>query len=442
MIYSAEVKLWGTTIGAVSLDETQKYAQFEYDADFISSGIQVAPIMMPLKRGVFQFPELSYESFHGLPGMLSDSLPDKFGNDMINVWLTKQGRLIESFNAVERLCYTGKRGMGALEFYPLLADTKNISEKINVSELVELASLVLANRNNLHAFIDECDKQNMSKSLQEIISVGTSAGGARAKAVIAWNKRTNEVRSGQVKTDKGFEHYLIKFSGVKNNKDKEESDLDDFGKVEYAYYLMATDAGIKMSECSLLNDGKNSHFMTKRFDRTDDGKKLHMQTLSAIGHFDFNQAGNTSYEQTFAILNALKASYQDKKELFRRMIFNVAACNCDDHVKNISFLMDKTGQWSLSPAYDVTFAFNPMGMWTSSHQMTINGKRKNFEIADFENCAKIAGLKKNETQKITEQVIVSIVNWKIFAQQAGVNESRINAISSVLSKNFKFLNKF
>ena len=432
MIFSAEVKLWGTTVGAVSLDENQKTAQFEYADDFVSSGIQVSPITMPLKHGVYQFPDLSYDSFKGLPGLLSDSLPDKLGNEIINVWLTKQGRLIESFNAVERLCYTGKRGMGALEFLPVLKETQSENKKINVSELVTLASLVLTNRNNLHTFINECDKQNLSSALQEIISVGTSAGGARAKAVIAWNKTTNEVRSGQVLAGKGFEYYLIKFSGVQNNKDKEDADLDDFGKVEYAYYLMAKNALINMTECHLLNDGKNSHFMTKRFDRTDDGKKLHMQTLGAMGNFDFNIAGSTSYEQAFTVLNMLNLGHPEKKELFRRMLFNVASCNCDDHVKNISFLMDRTGTWHLAPAYDVTFAYNSNGLCTSQHQMTINGKRKNFTLADFENCAKIAGLKNAEVKNVIQEVNKSITLWKTFAEQAGVSEERASAIEKLL----------
>lgn len=274
MIYSAEVKLWGTVIGAVSLDESQKTALFEYDRSFISSGIEVSPISMPLRAGIYRFPELSYESFHGLPGLLSDSLPDKFGNELINLWLSKQGRLPDSFNAVERLCYTGSRGMGALEFFPSISESPLPSENLHVSELVELASIVLSNRKNLRAVFDECDKKNLSSSLQKIISLGTSAGGARAKAVIALNPLTNEVRSGQCDWEKGFEHWLIKFSGVSGNKDKEDDDLSDYGMIEYAYYKMAVESGIKMNLCRLLNDGKNHHFMTKRFDRTDDGKKI------------------------------------------------------------------------------------------------------------------------------------------------------------------------
>lgn len=431
MISTALVKLWGTVIGAVSLDDTQRTAAFEYDSAFLSSGIEVSPIVMPLKKGVYTFPSLSYESFHGLPGLLSDSLPDKFGNELINVWLAKQGRLPESFNAVERLCYTGTRGMGALEYEPAVSSLVEESSQIQVSELVELASMVLSNRKNLKVVLEECDKKRLSESLKHIISMGTSAGGARAKALIAWNPKTNEVRSGQIKTNSDFEYWLMKFSGVSGNKDKEAEDLADFGMIEYAYYLMAIDCGINMMPCHLLNDGKNRHFMTKRFDRTAEGKKLHMQSLAAMGHFDFNAAGSTSYEQCFTILNTLGLGHHEKLDMFRRMVFNVAACNCDDHVKNISFLMDKSGKWTLSPAYDVSFAYNPDGAWTSSHQMSINGKRKKIAASDFDTCARIAGLKNAEVKAVVSEVCTSLSHWKEFAATAGVTGERAEAIAGL-----------
>ena len=261
--------------------------------------------------------------------------------------------------------------------------------------------------------------------------MGTSAGGARAKALIAWNPKTNEVRSGQIKTNSDFEYWLMKFSGVSGNKDKEAEDLADFGMIEYAYYLMAIDCGINMMPCHLLNDGKNRHFMTKRFDRTAEGKKLHMQSLAAIGHFDFNAAGTTSYEQCFTILNTLGLGHHEKLDMFRRMVFNVAACNCDDHVKNISFLMDKSGKWTLSPAYDVSFAYNPDGAWTSSHQMSINGKRKNIAASDFDTCARIAGLKNAEVKAVVSEVCTSLSHWKEFAATAGVTGERAEAIAGL-----------
>jgi serine/threonine-protein kinase HipA len=424
---NAEIRLWGTVIGAVSLDDQNRTADFEYNPSFVQSGIQLSPVVMPLKKGIYRFPDLPYETYHGLPGLVSDSLPDKFGNSIIDVWLSKQGRLPESFNAVERLCYTGKRGMGALEYYPVIA-SENIDEKINVSELVELASMVLRNRKSLNIVLDECNKAEMNTALSQIISVGTSAGGARAKAVIAWNPETNEVRSGQTENSKGFEHWLIKFSGVAGNKDKEDEDREDFGIIEYTYYLMAKEAGINMSECRILDDGKNSHFMTKRFDRDDKGNKFHMQTLCAMAHMDFNQAGAYSYEQFFSVMNKIGMHHLDSVEAFKRMVFNIYAFNCDDHTKNISFLMDKQGQWKLSPAYDVSFAYNPNGLWTSSHQMTVNGKRKNFTELDFENCAKFGNLSHREVKNAIADVKAAVSNWKIIAKNTGVSQRRIDEI--------------
>lgn len=428
---AAEIKLWGTVIGAVSVDSDDKTADFEYNPSFIQSGIQLSPVMMPLKSGVYRFPGLPYGTYHGLPGLVSDSLPDKFGNDIITLWLAKQGRLPESFNAVERLCYTGKRGMGALEYYPVIA-TGSVDETLNVSELVELASIVLQNRSNVQAVLDECDKAKMNAALSQIINIGTSAGGARAKAVIAWNPGTKEVRSGQTEFSKGFEHWLIKFSGVSGNKDKEDEDREDFGIIEYAYYLMAKEAGINMSECRILDDGKHCHFMTKRFDRNNNGNKFHMQTLCALAHMDFNQAGMYSYEQLFSVLNQIGAHHQDSVEAFKRMLFNIFSFNCDDHTKNTSFLMDKTGQWKLSPAYDVSFAFNPNGFWTASHQMTVNGKRKNIAESDFETCAKIGSLSSKEVKNAFLDVKSAVSKWKAIAKNTALSEKRINEIWKII----------
>ena len=370
---------------------------------------------------------------------MSDSLPDKFGNELISVYLAKQGRLPNSFNAIERLCYTGKRGMGALEYRPVLSeDSPSESEVLRIQDLTELAEIVLNNRKNLSAVFDEADKKGLSESLQKIITLGTSAGGARAKAVISWNPKTNEVRSGQLDSTKGFEYWLLKFSGLSKNKDKEGDDKSDFGLIEYAYYLMALECGINMNPCRLLDDGNNKHFMTKRFDRfvDENGKtqKLHMQSLAAMAHFDFNQAASSSYEQAFTILNALKCSHSDKKEFFRRMLFNVMALNCDDHVKNISFLMEKSGKWTLSPAYDMAFAYNPQGEWTSSHQMTINGKRANIEFSDYNQCAEIAGLTKSEVHTIYAEVESGVKRWLDFADKAGVQEKDALAIKLLLEK--------
>ncbi|MCY7388593.1 MAG: type II toxin-antitoxin system HipA family toxin, partial [Burkholderiales bacterium] len=369
----AEVRLWGKTIGAVALQDGEDVASFEYDAAFAQSGIEVAPIVMPLSRRVYRFPELSRPTFHGLPGLLADSLPDKFGNALIDAWLASQGRQPDSFNAVERLCYTGARGMGALEFAPAIGPTARQTTHIEVGNLVELASEVLSNRNNLQASFAAEGKED---ALRDILRVGTSAGGARAKAVIAWNPKTNEVRSGQVKAGKGFEYWLLKFDGVSGNKDKELDDPKGYGVIEYAYYLMALQCGIDMNECRLFKENGRSHFMTRRFDRVigdgATGEKLHMQSLSALAHYDFNMAGAYSYEQAFLVMRQLQLPMQAIEQQFRRMAFNIVARNQDDHVKNIAFLMNKSGEWSLSPAFDMTYSFNPTGAWTASHQMSMN----------------------------------------------------------------------
>ena len=413
----AEVRLWGKTIGAVSLQDGEEVASFEYDAGFAQSGIQVAPIVMPLSRRVYRFPELSRLTFLGLPGLLADSLPDKFGNALIDAWLASQGRQPDSFNAVERLCYTGKRGMGALEFVPAIGPRASRTTHVEVEKLVELASEVLTHRNNLQVTFAGEEKEH---ALRDILRVGTSAGGARAKAIIAWNPKTNEVRSGQVKAGKGFEYWLLKFDGVSGNKDKELEDPKGYGVIEYAYYLMALECGIDISECRLFKENGRSHFMMRRFDRLAAGEKLHMQSLCALAHYDFNMAGAYSYEQALLVMRQLQLPMQAIEQLFRRMVFNIVARNQDDHVKNIAFLMNKSGEWSLSPAFDMTYSFNPAGAWTASHQMTMNGKRDNFTIEDFNACAKTASMKRGRAAKIVAEVQATVSKWRSFAEEAGV----------------------
>ena len=413
----AEVRLWGKTIGAVALQDGEVVASFEYDAAFAQSGIQVAPLVMPLARRVYRFPELSRPTFHGLPGLLADSLPDKFGNALIDAWLASQGRQPGSFNAVERLCYTGERGMGALEFAPAIGPRAKQTTHIEVSKLVELASEVLTHRNDLQASFGA---EGREEALRDILRVGTSAGGARAKAVIAWNPETNEVRSGQVQAGKGFEYWLLKFDGVSGNKDKELDDPQGYGLIEYAYYLMARDCGIEMSECRLFQENGRSHFMTRRFDRLASGEKLHMQSLCALAHYDFNMAGAYSYEQALLAMRQLQLPMQAIEQLFRRMVFNIVARNQDDHVKNIAFLMNKAGEWSLAPAFDMTYSFNPSGAWTASHQMTMNGKRDHFTLEDFNACAKTASMKRGRAAKIVAEVQATVAQWPSFAAAAGV----------------------
>ena len=429
----AEVRLWGRTIGAVSLEENARIAAFQYEPAFVASGVELSPIVLPLSRRVYQFPSLSEVSFHGLPGLLADSLPDKFGSALIDAWLATQGRRPESFNAIERLCYVGVRGMGALEFAPAKGPPLRRSAKVHVDELVKLASQVLMHRATLQVSFAPGRRHD---GLQEILRVGTSAGGARAKAIIAWNRDTNEVRSGQVKAPAGFDYWLLKFDGVSANKDKELEDPKGYTVIEYAYALMAADAGIEISECRLMEEGGRRHFMTRRFDRLSEGGKLHMQSLAALGHFDFNSAGTYSYEQAFDLIKRLGLSMHAREQQFRRMIFNVVARNQEDHVKNIAFLMDKSGAWSLSPAFDVTYAYNPTGLWTNRHQMTINGKTDDFTREDFKAVAQVAALKRGRPEAILAEVMDKVKEWPGYAKRAGVLGSQRDKITRTLRLKF------
>lgn len=414
----AEVILWGRTIGAVSLEDGDTVASFQYDPAFAQSGIEVSPLVMPLSDRVYRFPTLPAVTFHGLPGLLADSLPDKFGNALIDAWLATQGRTSESFNVVERLSYTGARGMGALEFAPATGPRARRASRIRIDALVELASEVLTHRSDLKAsFAGE----GRADALRDILRVGTSAGGARAKAVIAWNPQTNEVRSGQVPTDPGFEHWLLKFDGVAGNKDRELADPQGYCAVEYAYSRMARAAGIELEPTRLLEEGGRRHFMTRRFDRTADGGKLHMQSLAAMAHFDFNDPAACSYEQAFLTMRRLGLPMAMLEAQFRRMAFNICARNQDDHVKNIAFLMDRTGAWRLSPAFDITWSYNPDGRWTGRHQMSMNGKRDGFERADFDACADTVALGRRRARTILDEVQAAVAGWPAFADEAGVD---------------------
>jgi serine/threonine-protein kinase HipA len=414
---NATVMLWGKAIGAVGWDEKAGIANFEYDPAFAGSNIEVAPLTMPLSTSIYSFPALPRDTFHGLPGLLADSLPDAFGNALIDAWLAREGRDPNSFNPVERLCYTGSRGMGALEYKPAIGILGKKSTPVDVQKLVELASKILTKREKLRASFAPTDEED---SLSDILRVGTSAGGARAKAVIAWNPETDEVRSGQVKAEKGFSYWLLKFDGVSGNKDKELEDPVGYGLIEYAYYKMALAAGIEMTECRLLKENGRSHFMTRRFDRSDSGRKIHMLSLGAIQHFDFKKAGVYSYEQVLRIIRKLGMPMNRIEEQFRRMAFNIIGRNQDDHVKNISFLMDRSGIWSLSPAFDMTYSYNPVGDWTGIHQMMLNGKRDNFSIEDFQACARNISMKSGRAEEILQQVQKVILRWMEFARKAGV----------------------
>lgn len=416
----AIVNLWGRKIGAVLWDEDRDVGIFEYTPEFSRSGIEVAPRTMPLRSGVYDFPALNHDTFKGLPGMLADSLPDKFGNALINRWLAEQGRTTDSFDPVERLCYTGRRGMGALEFEPSTGERREQGGPVDIAPLVELANRMLAAREELTGVLKGDDDHH---ALQEILRVGTSAGGARAKAVLAWNEETGQFHSGQLTAGPGYTQWLVKFDGVSGNADKELADPMGFGRLEYACYLLAKEAGVTMARSRLHEEGGRAHFMTQRFDRTVDGKKLHMQSLCAMRHFDFNQARAYSYEQAIETIRMLGLGREAIKEQVRRALFNVFIRNQDDHTKNIAFLMDSSGRWSLSPAFDVVYAYNPNGDWTNEHQMSLAGKTDQFDLDDLIAFGRFADLKPAETKAIISDIQSAILSWTIVTREAGVSKS-------------------
>ena len=425
MSTTARVLLWGSDIGAVTWVPDRELGVFQYTPEFAGSHIDVAPLTMPLQEAPYEFPALTRETFHGLPGLVADSLPDKFGNRLIDAWLASQGRAPGSLNPVERLCYTGTRGMGALEFKPLLVGAPSKAHKIDIDALVKLANRVLDDRISLKGKFTGPDDR---RAIEDILRVGTSAGGARAKAVLAWNEQTGEFRSGQAPAGKGFSHWLMKFDGVHGNRDKELADPQGFGRIEYAYHLMAREAGIVMTSCRLHEEGGRAHFMTKRFDRSDDGNKLHMQSLGAMMHFDFNQAGAYAYEQAIQTIRRLSLPADDIDQQIRRTFFNILARNQDDHVKNIAFLMNKQGLWRLSPAFDIVYSYNPSGAWTHQHQMSLNGKRDDFDIDDLIAFAAIGGLKKAKAMSLLREVTDAVRNWQKHAKAADVSKRDANRI--------------
>jgi len=418
----ANVDIWGKFVGAVLWDQQSGVASFEYDPSFLRNDWNISPLTMPIAEAgngrIFRFPDLPVKTYYGLPGLLADSLPDRFGNQLIDLWLATQGREPGSMNPVERLCYMGKRGMGALEFRPATRIEKGDSNILEVSELVNLAQSAVNRKSDLTTNLSNDE----AHALLDIIRVGTSAGGARAKAVIAINKH-NTVRSGQLDVPEGYSHWLIKLDGV---SDIQLGEPKGYGRIEYAYYKMALDCGIIMSESRLLEENGRAHFMTRRFDRLEHNKKLHMQTLCGLCHFDYNNPNTYSYEQAFQSMRSLRLPYSAAEQLFRRMVFNVIGSNNDDHTKNISFLMDETGKWSLSPAYDVTFAYNPSNLWLSQHQLSVNNKRRDITRNDLLSLATHMNVKK--ANEIIENVRDAISKWNEYASNAGIAGSQTKAI--------------
>lgn len=422
-VQTVKVTLWGSPIGYLHQQENGLIG-FQYDADFIGSGIEVSPIRMPLSNMTYSFPALPEETYSGLPGMVADSLPDKFGNIVIKRYLDSIGRSDDILTPLEKLCYTGKRGMGALEYEPA-RELVDINEKVDIDALTKLTAEILSNKENLHV----ADNDHM---IAQLMQCSSSVGGARAKTLIAWNKEKNDIRSGQINAGDGYEYWLLKFDDIGNNKDKDnEPDSGEYTKIEYAYYLMAQACGIEMSECRLYHENGRSHFITKRFDRIGNkGEKQHMQSLCAMAHMDFNSPRIYSYEDAFQVMRQLKLPHGDFVQLYKRMLFNEFAKNYDDHTKNIAFLMNKKGEWSLAPAYDMTFSYRKGSPWVSAHQMLINGKAEDITSEDLLAVAEKAGIKQSNAKSCIEHVKTAVSEWTRFAEEAELSDGQVKFVKN------------
>lgn len=427
----AIVKIWGQQVGAVAWDDQTGLASFEYDTTFKNLNWELSPLKMPINsgRGIFSFPELKqgkndlYDTFKGLPGLLADVLPDRYGNELINLWLAQQGRPLNSMNPVEMLCFIGTRGMGAMEFQPANFNVNKSSFSIEMDSLVDIAKKMLSQKVSFQTNLKKYDEQ----AIMQIITIGTSAGGARPKAVIAYNEKSGEVRSGQTIAPKGFEHWLLKLDGV---SDVQLGASDGYGRVEMAYYNMAISCGIDMMPSMLFEENGRAHFMTKRFDREQGDIKHHMQTLCAINHFDYNSVTSFSYEQLFQTMRELSLSYADAEQMFRRMVFNVISRNCDDHTKNFAFRLKKEGKWELAPAYDLCHAYRPNHQWVSQHALSINGKRKDINKSDLLVIGNSIHCKR--AAEIVDEIESIVMNWDRFASEVGVSKELIEAIDATI----------
>lgn len=417
MVDVARVNLYGQPVGTVSWDRRYDIARFEYAPEFVRKGIEPSPLVMPVREGrVYSFGDLGRATFKGLPGMLADSLPDTYGRALFDKWLALTGRT--SGNAIETLCFLGKRCMGALEFEPAI-DMAGTDVRIEIDALVNVAREALADKSDFCVNIADDRKA----AIAEILRLGTSAGGQRAKAIIAYNKETGEIRSGQVEAPDGFDYYIIKLDGVSATAGFRET--ENYGRLEYSFSRLVQACGIDMTECSLIEENGRAHFLTKRFDRVN-GEKVHMQTLCGIAHFDYRLLRAYSYEQAFAVMRGLRLTYKEAQEMFRRMVFNVVVRNQDDHTKNISFLMDRDGKWHLSPAYDMGYAYNPDGDWTSAHQMSVNGKFSGITKDDLLECASRNNIR--NAGQIIDEVCQAAAGWPELARECGVPQKIIDAI--------------
>ena len=418
MVDVARVNLFGRPMGTFRWDERYQVAQFEYDRGFVGRGLEPSPLMMPVREGrVYSFAGLNRETYMGLPGMLADSLPDTYGRALFDRWLALTGRT--SSNPIESLCFLGKRCMGALEFEPAIDAGYDPNQRFEIDSLVDVAREALSDKESFGVNLNDDRKA----AIAEILRLGTSAGGQRAKAIIAYNKETGEVRSGQIDAPDGFDYYLIKLDGVSAKAGFRET--ENYGRLEYSFYLLAKACGIEMTECSLIEENGRAHFLTKRFDR-ENGRKVHMQTLCGLAHYDFRLLRGYSYEQAFNVMRALRLTYAEAREMFCRMVFNVVVRNQDDHTKNISFLMGEDGKWRLSPAYDMGYAFNPQGGWTAQHQMSVNGKFDDITRADLQAFASANGIK--DASEVIKQVTDVAARWPEMARNVGVPEEMIGGI--------------
>jgi len=427
MITTAFVHIWKKRVGAVAWDGERGVGSFEYDPDFLKNDWDLAPLKMPIDQAagrIFSFLQLrGNNTFKGLPGLLADILPDRYGSALINEWLATQGRPSDSLNPVEMLCFIGSRGMGALEIEPAYPERSDKATELELARLVDIAEKILTKRKNFRTSITAAEE----KALQDILKIGSSAGGARAKALIAYNPKTGEIRSGQARAPRGFMHWILKFDGV---TDKQFGASSGYGRVEMAYHLMAVDAGIEMTDCRLLQENGRAHFMTKRYDRDPEQGKIHVQSFCALQHYDFNDVERYSYEQLFETMRLLGLPYPQAEQLYRRMVFNVMGRNCDDHTKNFEFTMGKNGTWKLSPAFDMCHAFRPGSDWVSQHALSINGKRKDITKEDLLNVAVQMNVKK--AKSIIEQIAHVISNWENYAEMVTVDGRLKKAIGKTL----------
>lgn len=426
MVTAAYISIWNKRVGAISWSDSEGIASFQYDPEFLKLNQDLAPLMMPISQGnrVYSFPSLrNNDTFKGLPGLIADTLPDHYGNQLINTWLVKNNRPENSMNPVEQLCFIGERGMGALTFEPTKMPKSADNFTVELDSLVSIAQKVLGQRQLFTTNLHEDEQQ----ALKDLLKIGTSAGGARPKAIISFNETTGEVKSGQANTEEGFEHWLLKLDGV---SDAQFGNSKGYGRVEMAYYLMAKDCGIEMMECRLLEENGRAHFMTKRFDRTESNEKHHIQTFCAMRHLDFNEVNSFSYEQLFETMRVLRLPYLQAEQLYKRMVFNVIAKNCDDHTKNFAFRMKQGEAWELAPAYDICYAYRPGSIWVSQHALSINGKRANFTRSDLTTIAESMNIKK--PNNIIDHIVEVVHNWPVYAKKVKISAALKKSIGETL----------